>query len=864
MWKGLISFLAVVQIMAPLGTGSVLLAQVNQADGKLAHSLIAGLKGEVTVTPFQKGGEGYVPKFRSELYEGDLITTGEESVVEVLAPDQGLITLQELSEATVDPPKEGQLHVTMNVGAAEISSFSKGAEGSSALIVQTPYTKARAMGALVTVEVQTTVEGTVYRPGSHSPFPYLVRAKFPAQTHTPANLRTLERYCVLEGQLDIQHQTTNKEEVHLILKEGQCSRFADGVKLPTGETSAIIDWRSICAVGHHCDIPENADELIAEKQMKQALALEQALTGSDPDNEDVDEQVILATTGTLLASADGGLGPGTGPGNPILPCTGNSQLCAAPDPNVGGTPPSTGGGGGGGEPSPGNIQTIGNLLPVGGISGGPGLLAILNSDFSAEKELVRADSGFRGGAPHLGSPPLNTLVISSLTPNGDAPISNRDVPLEFPSFNRFPTSQVQLGTESAERLEQAQQLAQFARSSSINPDNIFGSVPEGGAAEPCQSLIECFEIILALGKQGTFQNPDPDGGIDGAIVVRSSSTFDPLLGLSGASREVTLKSGAVLVDTRVAIPGGQALISIEGTPGEPAILSMEDRALAILDGSAIQPLDNGPALIAAALSAVGGSGTALLSIVDGTLQGPQEPPVIGTDGNGVDIVRNDIPPLIEMIDGAADVHAGFSLSSTANAGQTGELDQALLEASAPILGMIRSTFLGNGDFGSVEGQNAKLIANLAPGDALVRVDASSFMVNGNLFTVTNGGQLLLNGGSLLSVTGDGSATIQGGVLVSVGADSLFSVGGGGSLINFGTGTNTVNISNSLCNGGGCFAPFDNPAWQVAGDASDFSAPAGYDPFLDVGTFSDGSVNTLNITPGSAVLEVQTGGTIQIQ
>jgi hypothetical protein len=132
-----------------------------------------------------------------------------------------------------------------------------------------------------------------------------------------------------------------------------------------------------------------------------------------------------------------------------------------------------------------------------------------------------------------------------------------------------------------------------------------------------------------------------------------------------------------------------------------------------------------------------------------------------------------------------------------------------------------------------------------------------------LFNVTGGGQLVVSGGALLSLQGNSIVNING-VLVSVtGVGSLFSLTGG-SLVDFGGGTNSVNISNSLCSGGGCFAPFSDPSLMVAGDSASFSAPAGYNPFVDAGTFTDGSVNTVNVTTGSAILEVQQGGSIQIQ
>ena len=331
---------------------------------------------------------------------------------------------------------------------------------------------------------------------------------------------------------------------HKEVPHGQCVGFFNGALRAMGDEYQIADWRAICAVGPHCEIPEEAKKLIKKKQMAQALALERALVGTDSEDGEVDEQVILATTAANFE--------GTNPlltiiNSPIIPCNDPSGVCAEPSPNTGGSPPvvmippS--------PQSPGNIQTIGALVPESGVAGGLGLLTLLNSDFTADKELLLADSGIKVNAPHVGKAPQNTLVISSLTPNG----SNQRVPLQFSSFDQTSTPTVQIGTESADRFEQAEQLAQFARSNAIDPTDILASVPEAGAAEPCQTLLDCFEIILAQGQQGTFQNPDADAGIDGTIQVRSSSTFDPGLGLPGATRDVTLKGGVVLVNSQVQI-----------------------------------------------------------------------------------------------------------------------------------------------------------------------------------------------------------------------------------------------------------------------------------------------------------------------
>jgi hypothetical protein len=642
--------------------------------------------------------------------------------------------------------------------------------------------------------------------------------------------------------------------------------FFNGALRAMGDEYQITDWRTICAVGQHCDIPESIKKLIKKKQMAQALALERALVGSDSEDAEVDEQVVLATTGLSLGASTQGSGADSPiTGGVVLPCTGNSQLCEAPDPNVGGPPPSTGGGSG--NPSPGNIQTLGALVPVGGVAGGLGGLTFLDGEFIADKELLLVDSGIKVNAPHVGKSPQNTLVISALAPSGSGSVSNQHIPLQFSSFDQTPSSGVQIGTESADRFEQAAQLAQFARSSSIDPNNILASVPEAGAAEPCQTLLDCFEIILAQGSQGTFQNPDPDGGIDGTIQARSSSTFDPGLGIPGATREVTLKAGVVLVNSQVFI-GAQdktsamfsntgalfgttiqgAAVSAVGTLGDPALLKLEDRALAVLDGSSLKPVTSSVPI-------------ALMAVLDSQLIGPTTPSIIGKDVNGNDVIRPDVSPFIEVIDGQVQADTGVLIGSTATSQNAGPLDQALLDASSPLVAMIRGSLTTTSDFGRVAGQNAKLVANLVAGDALIRLDASSMVVNGNLFNVTGGGQLNVTG-SLVGLTGNSTFSLNG-TFVNVGPGSVFTLTNG-ALVDFGTGMNTVNIANSLCAGGGCFTPFPGQPWQVAGNPLNFSAPSGYNPFVDLGTFQDGSVNTVNVAPGSAILSVQPGGSINIQ
>ena len=846
--KVLLTFLIGFQIVGPSWFGVLFLSEAKAQESPASQARIAGLRGVVTVQPDRPDQPGYSPKYRDSLSAGDVITTEEESVAELLLDHQGLITLQEYSEAMLGKKPDGSFSVDLHVGAAEWSLPQQGT-GQAALSFSTPNIRGKTTGGLITAAVQSTLSETAeeLRPKRS----FVVRTSLQAQSPQAGKVALLETFCVKEGTLEVDYPGTQsgaREQKEVPV--GQCVGFFNGALRAMGNEYQIADWRTICAVGQHCEIPEAAKKLIKKKQMAQALALERALVGSDTEDGDVDEQVILATTAANFG--------GSGSAPAIVPPT-TTPPCSVPGQCIITELPSTGGGGG--ELTPGqNIQIIGTLFPPGGIAGGPGLLTFLDGNFRADKELLLADSGFLADAPHLGKAPQNNFAVKDLGTDGGGSVSNQQLPLQFSSFNQAGTPSVQLGVESSDRQQQAQQLSQFARSASIDPDNILASVPESGATVSCESLLDCFEIILTVGKNGTFSNPDADAGVDGTIQVRSASMFDPT---PGANQQVTLNKGVVLVNTHVGIATQQktsqsfsgldpgigspihgTAVSVLGEPGNPALLTVEDRVLAILDGSRIEP-------------ASAGVTTALLAILDGTLVGPTATRVIGQDQMGNDIRRGI--PVIEMIDGSAEVTTGVFVGSTATAGQTGTLDQALLNASSPLIAMIRSTMTTEGDFGRVAGRNAKFQANLMAGDALVRLDASSMVVNGNLFTVAAGGSMIVDG-TLVFLNEGSSLSLNGGVLVNVqGAGSSFSLSNG-PLVEFGSGPNVLNIANNLCAAGGCISLFANSDWRIAGDVADVSVSPTFNPFGGLGS----AQNSVNVGPNSAILSVQGGGKVTLQ
>ena len=141
--------------------------------------------------------------------------------------------------------------------------------------------------------------------------------------------------------------------------------------------------------------------------------------------------------------------------------------------------------------------------------------------------------------------------------------------------------------------------------------------------------------------------------------------------------------------------------------------------------------------------------------------------------------------------------------ATVNTQQAVKVDTALLEATAPLINMINSSQMtSNGDLINLANQ-AKLVGTL-PGDALIKLNASTLNVTGSLFNVAGGSYLNVTSGSLFSLNTGSTLNINSGYLVNISGGSVFSLASGGSFGLFGaTGTNTLNITNNTALCGGC-------------------------------------------------------------
>lgn len=202
------------------------------------------------------------------------------------------------------------------------------------------------------------------------------------------------------------------------------------------------------------------------------------------------------------------------------------------------------------------------------------------------------------------------------------------------------------------------------------------------------------------------------------------------------------------------------------------------------------------------------------------------------------------------------------LATSVTTNQLLKVDTAVLEASAPLLNLVAgSSMKSNSDLVQLV-QKAKVTAHV-PSGSLVKLNSSTLTVNnGSLFNVAGGSALTVNG-SLFSLSGGSTLNILNGSLLTVSGGSVFTLTRG-SLGVFGSGTNSLNITNAatLCSGCSITTSIPNFGYPVllrnGALASNVTVASGFTPFAGL----NGS-NTVKVSGTSGVVLAVSGPTSKV-
>ena len=294
------------------------------------------------------------------------------------------------------------------------------------------------------------------------------------------------------------------------------------------------------------------------------------------------------------------------------------------------------------------------------------------------------------------------------------------------------------------------------------------AVNNGGSTAPFIQVVGAGSSLAAGGTLAWLQDPGTQLTLAG-----------PLLSVTGGG-SVSAAGAVLAISNGAAVNNGGStapFIQVVGTglPGSTTLSTATWDLVHVADPGTQLTL-GGPLLSVTNGGSVSVGGTALVTVTGVNT---------AVDGESGLTLGTDRPLQISGAVLAAD--SGATLSGA----RALHLDTVLLDASAPLLNLTSGATVTTTQDAINLVQKVNLNGTAA---ALVKLDASTLIINGSLFNVA-GGSKLKTAGDLLQMGSNATLNITNGTLLLVAGNSYVSLTG--NLVNFTGRNSTINISNSL-------------------------------------------------------------------
>src|SRR5215475_676892 len=795
--------------------GVVALAAVPalaQAQATPEVGVVTTLQGQATVA--RASTTSPLPlKFRDSIFEKDRINTGEKSIVKVLMGGRAIVTVRELSVLTVTE-EVGRTVVNLESGKIAVGVAKQRMKPGETFEVHTPNAVAAVRGTVFIVEVTrqgaqagggnlaastqvTTVNGTVQVGAS-------------AVSAALVNVSALQRVGVVGTNLGpLQHVTP--QQLNQLVGTFTANR-------QVSPHQAV--WSSMSG-----------------KQAGQVVALVSALTGTE-----------VKSASDAKASTDR---------STYLPGKGDFSDFIRPQKTT--TQVNANGGFESGAFAPGwNLVGTGAVIGsfgqfkapdgqfMGFISSGPGSVSDSTGRFTQSSSLSQPFQATAG-----------TLYTVKATFNF---VSN-----EYPFWVNQPGNPFNdaMGISVKGPGGQTTQLTQLQVNSAFSPTQVstqnvsVAGFTAGGDCSTCGWGFTGFKKVSfswlapSSGEAGLVFEVGDVGDIlfpSGVLVDDVSVLQDPPLFLLQGGKNLVRTS----TDPLVEFTGGSVTFD--------SVMVVAGGSMASLAGPLLRATDTNLTIPTSLLTVFpGGSFTSsttdpLVSVTGGTH-------ALGTDVAMFDIAGSGT---------ALDADSGLMLATTealktngplfeadgasVTTHQVVRLDQALLEASAPLLHLKNGSQLTSAGDAIALGDQSRLTSNAS---ALVALNASKMLVSTGSLVNVSGASVLNVSGNLVSLSNGSALSILNGSVLTVSGNSLASIGG--ALVSFGgSGGNLLSVSNNNC-GGSCAMIGGIPVALLNGaTASNVSIGAGAIQNPNLGSVHLGSPSTALITVSGAGSKVTIG------
>ncbi len=795
------------------GVAALMFPFLASAQAAPEVGVVTTLQGEATVA--RTASIAPLPlKFRDSIFEKDRINTGEKSIVKVLMGGRAIVTVRELSVLTITE-EVGRTVVNLESGKIAVGVAKQRMKPGETLEVHTPNAVAAVRGTVFVVEV--TRQGAQAGGGNLAATTQVTTVQGSVQVGAvggnPANtalVNALQSVGVQGINLTAVQNMTQQQMNQLVGTFVASKQF--------GGNQAV--WGSM-----------------SEQHKKQVVALAAAL---------LPEDVKTSTTGNNLnlpsiVPQTGGLVPPPEPITEKIINGGFETAIFPPGWNLNGAGKVVG--------SFGQF-TAPNGQFMGFISSGPGSLGDPSGRFTQSTTLSQPFQ-VTGGTLYTVKATFNFVSneypywVNQFAGNGPFPFNDTmDIRIKGPGGQTTPVSELQAN-------------GAFTPAQVSHQNVSVAGFTAGGDCATCGWGYTGFKMVSfswlapSTGEASLLFEIGDVGDTNfasGLLIDDVSVLQDPPLFL--------LQGGKNLVST-----GTDPLVQFNGGSATfDSVMVVAPGSAASLAGPLLRATDTNLTVPTSLLTVLpGGSFTssttdALVSITGGTH-------ALGTDVAMFDLAGGGTALDADtglMLATTTALKTGGSLfesdSATIKTNQVVRLDQALLEASAPLLHLKNGSQLTSATDAIALGGQSRLTSTAS---SLVALNASRMLVSMGSLVNVSGGSVLNAAGNLVSLSNGSTLSLFNGSLLSVSGGSLANIGG--SLLAFGgSGGNLLSISNNFC-GASCAMIGGIPVALLNGaTAANVSIGSGAIQNANLGSVKLGTPSTALITVSGAGSKVTVG------
>jgi hypothetical protein len=793
------------------GMAALMFPFLGSAQAAPEVGVVTTLQGEATVA--RVASTAPLPlKFRDSIFEKDRINTGEKSIVKVLMGGRAIVTVRELSVLTITE-EVGRTVVNLESGKIAVGVAKQRMKPGETLEVHTPNAVAAVRGTVFIVEVTRQGAQLGGNPAATTEVTTILGTVQVGPLGAPATsaLVRASEAVGLKGRIMSPVTTVTQQHLNQLMGTFVASRQITGLQ---------ATWSST----------------MRERETKKGELLAAALTGGDEpkagnNGNKIGQTLYVADTAgfvlhtktTTETISNGGFEAGT----------------IAPGWNLAGAGSVIG--------SFGQITAPTGQF-MGFVSTGAGSLANPGGGFTQASTLSQAFQ-VTGGTLYTVKATYN--FVSNEYPywvnlyGGNSPFNDAiDIRIKGPGGQTTQLSQLQVN-------------GAFSPTQVSHQNVSVAGFTAGGDCPTCGWGYTGFKTVFFSWLAPTsgeaslvFEVGDVGDAnfASGLLIDDVSVLLDPPLYLLQGGKNLTRTSTDPLVD----FTGGSATFD--------SVMVIAPGSSASLAGPLLRSTDTNLTVATSLLTVLPG-GSFVSSTTDPlvSIKG-------GTHALGTDVAMFDLASSGTALDAdtglmlatTTALKTGGSLfeadGATITTNQAIRVDQALLEASAPLLHLKNGSQLTTATDAIALGGQSRLTSTAA---SLVALNASRMLVSMGSLVNVSGGSLLNVAGNLVSLSNGSALSLFNGSLLSVSGGSLANIGG--SLLSFGgSGGNLLSISNNFC-GSSCAMISGIPVALLNGaTAANVSIGSGAIQNANLGSVKLGTPGTALITVSGAASKVSIG------